>query len=170
MASRFSNLTNTIHIRDFVDSISPDPTKPGSPSYVEISSHINLFGEDDFSCSDVIVSPLRARLRAYVPAADHDMFTQDAFYYADGRFSTVVSPEGSLEILVHIFCLTRYYYSNSTLARLELINLRHPGDVSNFDQYARHLPTQWCPMVAIVGHVSGQDHDCVERNFTLRRC
>jgi len=30
---------------------------------------------------------------------------------------------------------------------------RHPGDVSNWDEYGYHLPTQWCPMVTVIGFV-----------------
>ncbi|KAF1809818.1 hypothetical protein P152DRAFT_441310 [Eremomyces bilateralis CBS 781.70] len=36
---------------------------------------------------------------------------------------------------------------------------RHPGDVSNFDEYRQRLPDQWCPMVTIVGSVSSRNND-----------
>ncbi|RSL42531.1 hypothetical protein CEP54_015451 [Fusarium duplospermum] len=31
--------------------------------------------------------------------------------------------------------------------------MRHPDDVSDFDEYRRHLPGQWCPMVTVIGSV-----------------
>ena len=39
-----------------------------------------------------------------------------------------------------------------------LANLfRHPGHVADFDEYRRHLPEEWCPMVTVIGYV--QSHN-----------
>lgn len=106
-------LTNTIHIRDFIDSIGPDPSRsnaaPGN-GFVEIRSFVNVFPEDQFSCSVITVEPLVTRIRAFLSAADRRLFTEDAFFYLDGRFSTSPLPNDSLEIIVHSLSLMRYYH------------------------------------------------------------
>ncbi|KAH6959600.1 hypothetical protein BKA56DRAFT_637510 [Ilyonectria sp. MPI-CAGE-AT-0026] len=33
------------------------------------------------------------------------------------------------------------------------IQTEHPGDVSDFEEYRRYLPGQWCPMVTVIGSV-----------------
>ena len=49
-------------------------------------------------------------------------------------------------------------YSFRTL-ELTLDIFRHPGDVSNFDEYRKHLPEQWSPLVTIIGSV-GTRSEC----------
>ena len=46
--SRQPTFTNTIHIRDFVNDIVPDPGRENAPNYVEIQTDINIFEENGF--------------------------------------------------------------------------------------------------------------------------
>jgi hypothetical protein len=66
MSSQQPTLTNTIHLRDFVDDVVDDPTRPGISNYVEIRIYVNIFEENRFYSSDVIVEPIHTRIRAYV--------------------------------------------------------------------------------------------------------
>ncbi|KAL8366666.1 hypothetical protein RB595_010503 [Gaeumannomyces hyphopodioides] len=49
--------------------------------------------------------------------------------------------------------------------------MRHPGNVADFDEYRRHLPEQWCPMVTVIGSVRASDDGSPEpsgpRHFTV---
>ncbi|RSL77974.1 hypothetical protein CDV31_017293 [Fusarium ambrosium] len=49
--------------------------------------------------------------------------------------------------------------------------MRYPSDSSNFDEYCRYLPGQWCPIVTIIGSVlsnGGKTGDPSEpRRFTI---
>ena len=49
---------------------------------------------------------------------------------------------------------------------------RHPGDVSDFDNYRSHLPEQWCPMVTIIGSVGTRSEKSLDqpepREFELK--
>jgi hypothetical protein len=47
-------LTNTIHLRDFVDGVVNDPTRADT-KYLEIQTDINIFEEDRFYSTNVIV-------------------------------------------------------------------------------------------------------------------
>lgn len=107
MSSRQLSLTNTIHLRDFVDCVVDDPTRT-APKYIEIQTDINIFEEDHFYSSNVIVEPIQTRIRAYVTQADRDLYIPNAFFYADGRFTTAVTSDDTLEIIVHTLSLMRW--------------------------------------------------------------
>ncbi|KAJ4176198.1 hypothetical protein NW759_017555, partial [Fusarium solani] len=134
--SRLMTFSNTIHLRDFVDAITDDPTRENAPNYVEIQTDINIFEEDGFCGSHVDIDPIHTRIYAYLTREERELYTPNTFFYADGRFSAAQSPSGVLQISVQALSL-----------------MRHPGDVSNFDEYRRHLPGQWCPMVTVIGSV-----------------
>ncbi|EJT69639.1 hypothetical protein GGTG_12523 [Gaeumannomyces tritici R3-111a-1] len=88
----------------------------------------NIFEEDSFYSSAVDVEPIRTRIHAYLTREKRDLYIPNAFFYADGCFSATPS---AMQINVQIF-------SPSNLSR-------HPGDVSDFDEYCRHLPEQLVP-------------------------
>jgi hypothetical protein len=104
-----STFTNTIHIRDFVLSVVPDTTRSQSESspYVEIHADINVFPEDGFSDSIVIVEPIHARIRTYLASDNRALYVPDAFFYAHGRFHTTVTEENKVEIIVQALSLER---------------------------------------------------------------
>ena len=91
---------NTIHIRDFVDCVHPDRTRPGKPNFVEIHAGVNVFQEDEFYDSGIIVEPIRTCIRAYLTKSERDLYATNAFFYADGPFSAAVTTDNKLEITV----------------------------------------------------------------------
>jgi hypothetical protein len=107
MASR--SLTNTIHIRDFVDCVN-NPT--GLENYIEIQADINIVEENRFHSPDVIVEPIHTRIRAYVTPAEREIYVPNAFFYAEGRFIAAIPSDDRLEITVHALSLMRYVVSN----------------------------------------------------------
>jgi hypothetical protein len=106
MSSRPLTLINTIHLRDFMDSVVGDPTRRDT-NYIEIQTDINIFEENRFYSSNVIVEPVHTRIRAYVTQAERDLYVPNAFFYADGRFTAAVTSDNILEITVHAFSLMR---------------------------------------------------------------
>ncbi len=106
--SRQSALLNTICIRDFVDSIGPDPSREDKSNYVEISADVNIFEEGDPSPSDIIVEPIRTRIRTYLNRGDQNLYCPNAFFYAEGRFSIAKALDDALEINVQALSLKRY--------------------------------------------------------------
>lgn len=106
MSSQSLTLTNTIHLRDFVDEVANDLTRTVT-NHIEIITDINIFEEEQFSSSDVIVKPIHTRIRAYVPQATRELYVPNAFFYAHGRFSTIMKSDGELEIIIHALSLMR---------------------------------------------------------------
>jgi len=107
MMSRQPTLSNTIHLRDFVDIVTDDPTRSNT-SYVEIQTELNIFGEDQFYSPQVIVEPIRTRIHAYMKPEERELYVSDTFFYVDGRFSTALADDDTLEIIVQAFSVMRY--------------------------------------------------------------
>ncbi|KXH62495.1 hypothetical protein CNYM01_14036 [Colletotrichum nymphaeae SA-01] len=155
MASQIPKLTNIIHIRDFIDEILPDSTRPETPNYTEIHAAVNVFQEDDFYDSTINSDPIQACIRVYLKRNERDLFVLNAFFYAHGRFTVEPVPDERPKLIVQ-----------------SLSFQRHPGDVSDFHEYRRHLPEQWCPMMIALGFVGDRkplsDQPFCLRNFELR--
>ena len=105
--SRQSTFSNTIHLRDFVDNITEDPSRENAPNYVEIQTDVNIFKEDGFSSPVVDVEPIRTRIHAYLAREEQELYVPNTFIYADGRFSDTLSTDGALEICVQALSLMR---------------------------------------------------------------
>ena len=167
MSSREPTLSNTIHLRDFVDAVTNDPTRADTTSFVEIRSHVNVF-EDRFYSPNIVVEPVQTRLRAYIAQADRDLYVPEAFIYVDGHFSTAITAENTLELTVHAMSMMRYF-ENPSRSDFGLTHPRHPGDVSDFDEYRKHLPEQWRPIMTMIKSVIARsDNDPSEpRCFEL---
>ncbi len=108
MASRSPTRINTIHIRDFVTGLI---NNPADPNRIQIKANINIFEENQFHTTDVIVEPIQTRIRAYLTAAEQKLYGPNTFFYAEGRFAAITSDD-SLEITVQAFSLMRYVISN----------------------------------------------------------
>ncbi|KAF2175490.1 hypothetical protein K469DRAFT_535676, partial [Zopfia rhizophila CBS 207.26] len=143
--SRQPTFTNIIHLRDFIDVITDDPTRENTPNYVEIQTDINIFEEDYFCSPNIIAEPIRTRIHTYLTREERDLYVSNAFFYAEGRFSTALSTDDTLEINIQTLSLMRYY--------------------------RRHLPEQWCPMVTVIGSVLSRDDNSLDpselRHFTV---
>jgi hypothetical protein len=88
MSSRPLTLTNTIHLRDFVDGVIDDPTR-SDISYIEIQKDVNIFPENRFYSASVIAEPIYTRIRACITSAERELYVPSTFFYAEGRFQKV---------------------------------------------------------------------------------
>ncbi|EGY23410.1 uncharacterized protein VDAG_04848 [Verticillium dahliae VdLs.17] len=155
-----STFSNFIHIRDFVDNVIDDPTRGNAPNYVEIQADINIFEEDGFYSSGAKVEPIHALIHTYLAREERELYVPNTFFFADGRFSASLSPDGVLEINAQTLNLKGACHP---IPILDPSNPhKHPVNVSDFDEYRRHLPEQWCPMVTVIGSVSTCNNDAVD--------
>ena len=109
--SRQPTFSNIIHIRDFIDTIAEAPSRDGASNFVNILTDINVFEEDSFYSPDIIVEPVRTRIRAYLTREQRELYLPNTFFYADGRFSTALLPDDTLEISVQALSLMRQVLS-----------------------------------------------------------
>jgi hypothetical protein len=130
---------------------------------------INIFEEDGFCSPNIIVEPIRTRIHAYLTREERGLYVPNTFLYADGRFSTALSTDDTLEINIQALSLMRYVRPQTYLALADLF--RYPGGVDDFDEYRRHLPEQWCPIVTVIGSVLLRNDNSLDpselRHFTV---
>src|SRR5690348_11852037 len=105
--SRQPTFTSMIHLRDFIDAIIDDPTRENAPNYVEIQTDINIFEESGFYSPNIVTEPIRTRIHTYLTREERDFYVPNTFFYADGRFSTALSTDGTLEISIQTLSLMR---------------------------------------------------------------
>jgi len=67
-----------------------------SPNFVEIQSDINIFDEDGFYSPNIIIEPIRTRIHTYLTREQRDAYVPNAFFYADGRFPSAPSEDGTM--------------------------------------------------------------------------
>lgn len=106
--SRQSTFSNIIHLRDFVDAITADPTRENAPNYVEIQMDLNIFDEDGFYSLNITAESIPTRIHAYLTKEERELYCPDTFIYAIGRFSAAPSAGGTLQIDIQALSLVRY--------------------------------------------------------------
>ena len=74
---------------------------------MEIQTDVNIFEEDQFHSHNIIVESITTRIYAYLTPEEREKYVPDAFFYADGRFSTAVMSDNTLEIKVQALNLMR---------------------------------------------------------------
>ena len=75
---------SAIHFRDFVDDVVPDQNQPNDENYVKIHTDINIFQEDNFYDSRIIVEPIHCCIHVYLMQSDCELYDTNAFFYVDG--------------------------------------------------------------------------------------
>ena len=114
--SRQPSFSSIIHLRDFIDTITDDPSRD-APNFVGIQTDINIFEEDGFYSPKIVVEPIHARIHTYMTREQRDAYVPNAFFYADGRFSSTPSEDGTLEISIQTLSLMRL------LCGIELVSI-----------------------------------------------
>jgi hypothetical protein len=107
MSSSPTKAITVIHIRDFVNEVLPDRNRPDDENYVEIHADANIFAEENFYDSRITVEPIHCIINTYLTQSDRELYNADAFFYADGRFTTTVV-EDKLQITIQALSLQRY--------------------------------------------------------------
>jgi hypothetical protein len=106
--SRQPSSSTLIHIRDFVDTITEDPTRENGSNYVEIQTDINIF-EGGFNSPNTTAEPIRTPIHTYLTQDERLLYVPKAFIYADGRFSTALSTDDTLEINIQALSFDEVY-------------------------------------------------------------
>jgi hypothetical protein len=120
MSSTSTKLMSAIHVRDFVDEVVPDRNRPDDENYVEIHTDVNIFQEDNFYDSRIIVEPLHCCIHVYLTQSDRELYNTNAFFYADGRFTTTVI-EDKLQITIQALGLQRYGFFRFSFTQTSLL-------------------------------------------------
>ena len=105
--ARQTTFTTTIHLRDFVDAVSEDPSQ-NSPNHVSLRTDINIFDQDGFSDRNIVIEPILTHICACLTREERDAYHPDTFFYAVGRFFTTLLNDGTLHMTIQAMSLMPY--------------------------------------------------------------
>ncbi|KAN0083614.1 hypothetical protein V8E54_002702 [Elaphomyces granulatus] len=129
-----NNFTN-IHIRDFVQEIQHDPTRPGYDGALQLHSNLNIppvQGEELSDDIDIVGIP--ALIRIFTGIGSRDRYKPNVFVYATGSFNVNTSPDGLPLIVITTFASDC-----------------HPGDPAKDPLYYKRCPGEAPPTLTFQG-------------------
>jgi hypothetical protein len=125
MSSSFQRFGCSIHVRDFIDSITPDPVRPSNSRSLQVYTDLNIPYLEDFASDDVKCQSIPTYVRSFLPAADIiGVYVPDAFFSAWGPFIASIK-DNNVELLINAYELDRY--ALSPLFMLYMIKLMYLG-------------------------------------------
>jgi hypothetical protein len=101
--SSTNNFTN-IHVRDFVNEVSRDPTRPGYDSALQLHTDINIppvHGEELSDDFDIV--PIPALIRFFAPTGQMDLYQPSVFVYATGPFNMNGTQDAVPQMVINAF-------------------------------------------------------------------
>ncbi|CAI7619518.1 unnamed protein product [Penicillium pancosmium] len=101
-----ANLPAILHLRDFLNSVGPDPFRPDQGLALQIETSLHLPFQTDLYSDDVELSDLLTTIHFFASPGNPQSYEPDKFIYAWGSFSTSVDPDGSLRLILHAHKLT----------------------------------------------------------------
>ncbi|GFF87297.1 hypothetical protein IFM53868_05101 [Aspergillus udagawae] len=123
-----------LHIRDFIDQVEPDPTRPDKALALQLRISLNIPQKDALS-DDVEQRDILTIVRFFCEPNRSHLYQPNAFIYAWGSFLTI--QDQHLHIILHAHTIDR-----------------HPGDHNNADVYFMHCPEAAQPTVTFAGVVT----------------
>ncbi|GFG21446.1 hypothetical protein IFM5058_11047 [Aspergillus udagawae] len=125
----------TIHIRDFIDCVEPDPTRPSKNLALQLRLSLNIPDKDEQS-DDVTQGDIPTLIRFFSQTTRNEIYQPNVFIYAWGSFLTATTQEDGFHILLHAHAVDC-----------------HPGNYEDADSYFMHCPEAAQPTVTFLGTV-----------------
>ena len=98
-----------IHVRDFIDSVEPDPTRPGRALSMQLGVSLNIPFKD-IESDDVESNEIPTLIRFFNEGNQSDIYQPNAFIYSSGAFLTTSSEDDGFHIILHAHNLDRLVY------------------------------------------------------------
>ena len=97
-----SNKSNpaVLHIRDFIEHVEPDPTRPGTNLALQLRVSLNI-PEKDVHSDDVEQDDIPTLIRFFAETNHTDSYQPNTFIYAWGSFLTNSQQPEGIHILLH---------------------------------------------------------------------
>ncbi|KAJ5414882.1 hypothetical protein N7509_000216 [Penicillium cosmopolitanum] len=124
-----------IHIRDFVEHIEPDPTRPGKGQSMQLRISLNI-PLKDIQSEDVEHDEIPTLIRFFNEGNQPDLYKPNTFVYSSGSFLTTSDNDEEFHIIIHAHTLHR-----------------HPGNEEDTETYFMHCPEAAQPTVTFLGIV-----------------
>ncbi|KAJ5144283.1 hypothetical protein N7526_001791 [Penicillium atrosanguineum] len=140
-----------LHIRDFIEHVEPDPTRPGKGLSMQLRVSLNI-PDKDIQSDDVEHDDIPTLVRFFNEGNQPELYQPNAFIYAWGSFLTNASGSEDFHILLHASSVDRLVTSIPP-PNINLTWSRHPGDQEDTDSYFMHCPEAAQPIVTVLGAV-----------------
>jgi hypothetical protein len=95
-----------IHIRDFVEHIEPDPTRPGKGQSMQLRISLNI-PLKDIQSEDVEHDEIPTLIRFFNEGNQPDLYKPNTFVYSSGSFLTTSDNDEEFHIIIHAHTLHR---------------------------------------------------------------
>jgi hypothetical protein len=89
-----------LHIRDFIEHVEPDPTRPGKGLSMQLRVSLNI-PDKDVQSDDVEQDDIPTLIRFFNEGNRPGLYQPNAFVYAWGSFLTNSSDSEGFHILLH---------------------------------------------------------------------
>lgn len=139
-----------LHIRDFIDRVEPDPTRPGKGLSIQLRISLNI-PQKDIQSDDVEQAEIPTLVRFFNKGNQSDRYKPNAFIYSSGSFLTTLSDDEEFHILLHAHNLDRSVYL--ICYKTILTQSSHPGNKEDTQSYFMHCPEAAQPIVTFLGFV-----------------
>lgn len=90
-----------LHLRDFINKVGPDPSRPGQGLALQIEASLHLPFQTDLYSDDVELTGLPTTVHFFASPGNSQSYDPNKFFYAWGSFLTCVDPEGSLRLILN---------------------------------------------------------------------
>jgi len=154
-----------IHLRDFSEELTPDPTRPEQPACLQLKITLNVphLLPEELS-DDYVICPIPTIVRFFTPPARSHLYRQDVFVYVWGSFSMRHNVDSRPQLIVNAHSVSWWVLDfHSCLYLLlpmmyplrvpSLTNPSHPGDYTDPEAYAMHCPEAAHPTITLMGTV-----------------
>jgi hypothetical protein len=95
-----------IHIRDFVEHVEPDPTRPGKGLSMQLRISLNI-PLKDIQSDNVEQNEIPTLLRFFNEGNQSGLYNPNTFIYSSGSFLTTSSDDEEFHIVIHAHTLDR---------------------------------------------------------------
>jgi hypothetical protein len=103
-----------LHVRDFIEYVEPDPTRPGKGLSMQLRVSLNIPFKD-IQSDGVEQNEIPALIRFFNEGNQTDLYQPNTFVYASGSFLTTSSEEDGFHIILHAHTLDWSVYHSYQL-------------------------------------------------------
>jgi hypothetical protein len=109
-----------LHIRDFIDHVEPDPTRPGKGLSMQLRVSLNI-PEKDVQSEDVEQKDIPTLIRFFNEGNRPGLYQPNAFVYASGSFLTSSSDDAEFHIILHAHNVDRLVLPTSYKSKTHIV-------------------------------------------------
>jgi hypothetical protein len=93
-----------IHLRDFVETVGSDPTRPDQQAAIQLQTVLNIPSlQPDEQSNDMEICPVPALIRIFTLPGQLHLYQQEVFIYVMGLFYMVPSLDDQPQMIVNAY-------------------------------------------------------------------